>query len=78
MLDIFLTAIQAESDKINKRLIQEAHRDFVEDYSKNTALNPTNTKKLAEEFVKRFLSAELYYRLTKPELNPRNHDKSPD
>jgi len=64
MLNTFMAEIEAAAEQLKKRLIQDAHADFVQMYN-NSALTPTDTKRIAEKYTNMYLAQELQLRLNK-------------
>jgi len=64
MLNVFMAEIEAAAEKLKTGLIQDAHADFVQTYN-NSALTPTDAKRIAEKYTNMYLSQELQLRLNK-------------
>jgi hypothetical protein len=70
MLNTFMEELQKEADTLNKRLIQDGHKDFIEQFSKETGITTTEAKIMAQSYVKLFLAQELQFRVSKEFLKP--------
>ena len=64
MLNVFMAEIEAAAEKLKTGLIQDAHADFVKTYN-NSALTPTDAKRIAEKYTNMYLAQELQLRLNK-------------
>jgi len=64
MLNIFMAEIEAAAEKLKTGLIQEAHADFIQTYN-NSALTPTDVKRIAQKYTTMYLSQELHLNLNK-------------
>jgi len=70
MLNTFMEELQKEADILNKRLIQDGHKDFIEQFSKETGITTADAKIMAQSYVKLFLAQELQFRISKELLKP--------
>lgn len=70
MLNTFMEELQKEADTLNKRLIQDGHKDFVEQFSKETGITTADAKMMAQSYVRLFLAQELQFRISKEFLKP--------
>jgi len=68
MLNTFMAEIEASAEELKKRLIQDAHADFVQTYN-NSALTPTDTKRIARKYINLHLAQELQFRMNKELTN---------
>jgi len=70
MLNTFMEELQKEADTLNKRLIQDGHKDFIEQFAKETGITTADAKIMAQSYVKLFLAQELQFRISKELLKP--------
>jgi hypothetical protein len=59
-----MAEIESAAEKLKTGLIQDAHADFVQTYN-NSALTPTDVKRIAKKYINMYLAQELQLRLNK-------------
>lgn len=55
----FINAIELAAEKIKNTLLQHAHVDWEQSYSR-LDLTPTEAKEMAARYIQNFLASELY------------------
>ena len=62
MLKEYMNEIEKAAADLKKRLLEDAHADFVTLYS-NTAITSEQARLMAKKYVNMYLSQELYLKL---------------
>lgn len=62
MLKEYMNEIEKAAADLKKRLLEDAHADFIRLYS-NSAMSSGEAHRLAKKYVNMYLSQELYLKL---------------
>ncbi len=60
----FITAIEAAAEDLKNKLLQDAHTDWAQTYSRMN-LTPTQAQELAAKYLLNFMTQELYLHSSK-------------
>lgn len=60
----FIEAIEFATEQLKNKLLQDAHTDWTQTYSRMD-LTPTQAKELAAKYLLNFMAQELYLHLSK-------------
>jgi len=59
MREEFIKAIELAAEKLHNSLLQQAHVDWAQSYSR-IEMNPTEAKELAARYINNFMAQENY------------------